>query len=543
MKSKTLRIAAVGAAIALGAAFGMTACAKEEDAYFVDGDMLIVNKPCTVRYEAENVNTDAYEISADNPSAVVERADASGGKFLAAATGNTNGDGSKYFAFTLNLQFNAEIKMTAAYSQPESKKGNEMDMRDSYNYLIDENKSVSLSEENAILSSRDDVTIWEKVSYDSYTLPQGAHSFRVFVLKNTGKGNPDIDYIEFDFSDIDGNNFDGVAVPANDFHTPVQYAYIHDDYANVANYAKGVVELSRPGAIALDFSDLKNSSEYAVEYADNANFSGSAVVTGLKTKLYNVYNLKLGQQLYWRAATSENGLKKAKTRNITVAGDGPRNIYIDGLTNVRDIGGYSSTLGDGGKIRQGLYYRGAALVDVDRLTGVENKKLITDAGKKEMLRLGIKQEIDLRDEKQCTGPYVDGINYNPVPIPSGTEATRFEKFENEYKRIFSIIADADRAPVYLHCTAGADRTGICTFILLTVCGVSYEDAARDYLFTNFSTHGERKLDSEFDKWYKKLDNFSGDTKAEKAKSWLISKGVTARQVETIREIFVEGYVA
>lgn len=41
----------------------------------------------------------------------------------------------------------------------------------------------------------------------------------------------------------------------------------------------------------------------------------------------------------------------------------------------------------------------------------------------------------------------------------------------------------------------------------------------------------------------KPDGFAGETKAEKAKAWLISKGVTAEQVEHIREIFVEGYTA
>lgn len=41
----------------------------------------------------------------------------------------------------------------------------------------------------------------------------------------------------------------------------------------------------------------------------------------------------------------------------------------------------------------------------------------------------------------------------------------------------------------------------------------------------------------------KPDGFAGETKAEKAKAWLISKGVSAGQVEHIREIFVEGYTA
>lgn len=320
-------------------------------------------------------------------------------------------------------------------------------------------------------------------------------------------------------------------VPDNDFHTPVQYAYLNDDFNNISKYAKGAKELSRPNAIILDFPEIANSTFYVVEYADNYNFVNSVIARNIREKQYGVYNLKLGQTLYWRAATSELELETATVRNMTIASQGPRNLYLDGVTNVRDVGGYNSSLVEGGKIRQGLYFRGANL---------EN---ITEKGKAEMLRLGIRTEIDLRDVEQCNGPYVDGINYNAISIPSGTESTRFEQFENEYKQIFTIIAYADESPVYLHCTAGADRTGISTFMLLAVCGVSYEDMARDYLFTNFSTQGVRKLKSEFIYWYDKLNNFAGKTKAEQAKSWLISKGVTSEQVERIRGIFIEGYIA
>lgn len=64
-------------------------------------------------------------------------------------------------------------------------------------------------------------------------------------------------------------------------------------------------------------------------------------------------------------------------------------------------------------------------------------------------------------------------------------------------------------------------------------------------FIIFSTHGSRinNYTTEFRQWRSKLDGFAGETKAEKAKAWLISKGVTAEQVERIREIFVEGYTA
>ena len=547
MKGKTYKIAALLTSLSIVAALGTAACGGgtngEEKGYIVSGSLITVKEEGTVIYEAEEVDTSAYEISADNPSKIIEREDASGGKFLAAAADDTDATGSKYFSFTLNLQFNAVIIMSVAYSQTEANKTHDINMSSSYTYLIDENRSVGVSGSNGVLAARDDITKWQLIEYESFTLPKGAHSFRVFVKEKTGRGNPNIDYFNFYIAGIAEAPQGGVSVPENDFHTPVQYAYLKGDFRDIADYARGVVELSKPNAIVLDFSYLKKSGPYFAEYADNDGFNGSTIVSGIAERQYGVYNLKLGQHLYWRAATNSAELKNATVNHIQVASEGVRNLYIDGLTNVRDIGGYSSSLAEGGKIRQGLLFRGAALVDIDLNSGEEKARLISKAGEEELKRLGIKEEIDLRDNKQCTGPYIDGINYNAIPIPSGTESTRFEQFAEEYKRIFSIIADADESPVYLHCTAGADRTGISSFMLLTVCGVSYEDAARDYLFTNFSTHGERKLNSEFDKWYSKLDNFQGGSKAEKAKSWLISKGVTSEQVEHIREIFVENYTA
>ncbi len=203
---------------------------------------------------------------------------------------------------------------------------------------------------------------------------------------------------------------------------------------------------------------------------------------------------------------------------------------MEGGTNIRDIGGYRSSLVPGGVIRQGLYYRGA------------NINHITKKGKQQLMEeLGVRVEIDLRDRRYCRGPYVKGIEYYVESIPSKTEGTRFEEFSGVYREIFSLIANADEKPVFLHCHAGADRTGIVSFILMTVCGAGYDDIVRDYLFTNFTNQGPRDVASELSKWWEKLEYFSGETKADKAKNWLMLKGVSADQIEHIREIFVEGY--
>ena len=339
-----------------------------------------------------------------------------------------------------------------------------------------------------------------------------------------------------------GENFDASQYtpidrvsPDNDIHTDLQYSYIMDEVENVYAYGTGKAENSIPKGIICDFSadeGIEDSAEYIIQKSASEDFTDAVTVTGLTEKTYTFNNLMLGEHFYWRAGTSEDTISAGPVHEVTVNDIGPRNCYIDGLLNVRDIGGYESSLVPGGKIRQGVYYRGAT------------PGTITELGKYQMVEeLGIRAEIDVRDENECTGPYVDGVDYYACPIPSETEDTRFEEFSSTYVKIFDVISHADESPVYLHCSHGADRSGISTFILLMVLGVSYEDAARDYLFTCLTNQGPRFLDNEFNKWYAKLDYFAGDTKAEQAKNWLMFKGVPEETIEHIREIFVEGYTA
>ena len=57
-------------------------------------------------------------------------------------------------------------------------------------------------------------------------------------------------------------------------------------------------------------------------------------------------------------------------------------------------------------------------------------------------------------------------------------------FDNPaYKALFAAIL-ADETPVFFHCTAGKDRTGVAAALILRALGVSREDILADYLWTN-----------------------------------------------------------
>ena len=324
-----------------------------------------------------------------------------------------------------------------------------------------------------------------------------------------------------------------VELPEGEFHTEEMYEYIlrsDEDLNAVFDYADGQHEHSIPDPIVLEFwhDGIPDSEWYVLQKSATPDFAECETITDVPIKEYEYYNAMLGEHFYWRAGVDTETIADSPVHEMTVTSLAPRVIYIPGGTNVRDVGGYESSLVPGAKIRQGLYYRGAELNNMK----ADGLAVLYDD-------LGVRAEIDLRDADRGR-PYIKGferIAYYNAPISYGDY---FDGHADAYKTVYEVIANAAEAPVYLHCQAGADRTGVSTFMLLTACGVSFHDVALDYMFTNFSVMGERVLATPQSYW-ERLNNYPGETKAEQAKSWIMSKGVSEYTVEKIRETFVEGY--
>lgn len=111
---------------------------------------LFAYKEGTTRFEAEEVDVSKYVISSDNPTKVVERSDASNGKFLAASTGDTAKNST--FEFKISLDFDGEVTMTASYAQSNKWKDYNQDLTKSYTYIVDENRNMMLSQDKQFLT-------------------------------------------------------------------------------------------------------------------------------------------------------------------------------------------------------------------------------------------------------------------------------------------------------------------------------------------------------------------------------------------------------
>lgn len=59
------------------------------------------------------------------------------------------------------------------------------------------------------------------------------------------------------------------------------------------------------------------------------------------------------------------------------------------------------------------------------------------------------------------------------------------EWSEQYKAFFRIISDTSNLPLVFHCTAGKDRTGMASAMLLTILGIEDEIVRNEYELSNY----------------------------------------------------------
>ncbi|WCT03668.1 tyrosine-protein phosphatase [Rhodococcus qingshengii] len=175
--------------------------------------------------------------------------------------------------------------------------------------------------------------------------------------------------------------------------------------------------------------------------------------------------------------------------------DAPRLTGIDNFRDVAGTGaGYSGTFGL--PVNKGVFYRANAITPKgDDMSNLE--------------KLGLTKVYDLRTEPEIASkPDVlpDGVAYENIPILSGNIAEMIAKIKSPedsksmmqdmnrafvtgateragFAQLLTGLAETEGAQVF-HCTAGKDRTGWTSFLLLSIAGVDRSVIMNDYLLTN-----------------------------------------------------------
>jgi hypothetical protein len=166
-----------------------------------------------------------------------------------------------------------------------------------------------------------------------------------------------------------------------------------------------------------------------------------------------------------------------------------RAVVWDGFHNARDLGGLPTT--DGRRTRSGAFYRSGTLA------------LVTDSGWQEARDAGVRTVVDLRNDDELDGEPVDPVGMARVRVPlDGIEDVELWRHLRQERldgtpmyyppflarrpdRVAAVMSTLARSEpgVVFHCSAGRDRTGLVTLLLLALADVEPAAVAEDYELT------------------------------------------------------------
>jgi protein-tyrosine phosphatase len=163
-----------------------------------------------------------------------------------------------------------------------------------------------------------------------------------------------------------------------------------------------------------------------------------------------------------------------------------RIIELEGAVNFRDLGGYATS--DGQRTRWRVLFRADGLSE------------LTEADLAVLRQLGIRTVIDLRTGHELEQSRFD-VEAHPVEfhhfpfIKSLSNAGDFDRTPGflgaQYQQMLedagpqivgalSALAAPEARPAVFHCTAGKDRTGLLSALVLSLLGVPEDTVVADY---------------------------------------------------------------
>lgn len=248
----------------------------------------------------------------------------------------------------------------------------------------------------------------------------------------------------------------------------------------------------------------------------------------------DVYNLKADTEYFYRVVIELSNDERICEESSFETLKTPRYCYVDGVRNVRDIGGYFTD--DGKIVKQGLIYRGTELDGAIS----EGKFVITQDGIDTMQNvLKIRHQMDLR---------ASNLENAKDSLPSNISHTKYTAFSysetfgdhgvKALKKIFVDLADENNYPMYVHCTYGNDRTGTIIYLMGAVLGIDEASLYKEWALSMFFS-GSSGFKVEMDEFLKTIDSFEGDTLQEKVSGYLISIGITQEQIDSFKNIMLE----
>ena len=295
---------------------------------------------------------------------------------------------------------------------------------------------------------------------------------------------------------------------------------------------------SIPAPVTLCWEPALDDGEQTLEEDDGAGFVPlrRIAVHGAQEI---VWNLKTGAAYRWRVSC---GGAASGWGTFRTADEAPRWILLDGVSNVRDIGGWKTA--DGRRIRQGLIYRTGEFDTHMQLTPEGERRLVEELGVRTDLDLrGIDGQGNLLSEAEMRSengrPVLDkfGVEWVFLPIRPYDAIFKPGQPRDNYARCFEVFADETKYPICFHCWGGADRGGTLALLLEGALGVSREDLVLDYEYTSLAIWGLRTRNYEpFANMMRILETYGPENEpiSEKIAAYLREIGVSEATLARLR---------
>ncbi|EGD58506.1 protein tyrosine/serine phosphatase [Novosphingobium nitrogenifigens DSM 19370] len=181
-------------------------------------------------------------------------------------------------------------------------------------------------------------------------------------------------------------------------------------------------------------------------------------------------------------------LRNARTGEITRVGE--RILPLEAGSNFRDIGGYPAA--GGRHVRWGLIFRSGAT------------PMLTPGDLAEVGQLHLTNMVDLRsdEERQLAPTRIDGVPYTAVGysmrdvmVPGGMEGVYRglpTLMQPQLRQVFARLLRKE-GPLAYNCSAGQDRTGFVTAVILSALGTSYPVIVEDYHLSTQARHPQFEM--------------------------------------------------